>query len=210
MQHNLRNHPKILQHNHKMKLKYPLVLASHSPRRQSLLRELGIDFTIQTHSIQEIYPAELSIPEIPGYIARKKAETFGPINSTIMVLAADTLVTRSGKILGKPVDENEAMAMLNDLSGKSHEVYTAVCLRIKDQFHLITDCTEVFFKVLSEKEIDYYIHHFMPLDKAGAYGIQEWIGMIGIEKIVGSYFNVVGLPISKVYDLLKELELIHW
>jgi septum formation protein len=192
-----------------MELKRPLILASHSPRRQSLLRELGVDFTIRTQSIDEIYPPDLPINEIPGYIASKKAEAFGPSTLSNMILTADTIVTRSGKILGKPADENEAAAMLENLSGKSHRVYTGVCLRIEDQFHLTTDCTEVFFKVLSKNEIDYYIHHFMPLDKAGAYGIQEWIGMIGIEKIKGSYFNVVGLPISKVYDLLKRLELIR-
>lgn len=191
-----------------MKLKYHMVLASHSPRRQHLLRELGIDFTIRTQSIQEIYPPNLAVNEIAGHIARKKAEAFGPVNSDEMILTADTIVTHSGKILGKPADEKESAAMLEELSGKSHEVFTGVCLRIENQYHLTDDCTEVTFKVLTKNEIDYYVKHYMPLDKAGAYGIQEWIGMIGIEKINGSYFNVVGLPVLKVYELLKELELI--
>ncbi|MBS0000443.1 MAG: septum formation protein Maf [Cyclobacteriaceae bacterium] len=192
-----------------MKLKYPLVLASNSPRRQSILRELGIEFIIRTIDIPEVFPPWLPVDEIPGFIARRKAEAFDAFDPSMMILTADTIVTSSGKILGKPKDDAEASEMLLNLSGKPHKVYTGVCLRIKENFHTITDCTEVFFKKLSKKEIEYYIHHYMPLDKAGAYGIQEWIGMIGIKKIRGSYVNVVGLPVSKVYDLFKELDLIE-
>jgi len=192
-----------------MKLKYPLILASQSPRRQRLLREMGIDFTIRTREIEEVYPSGLSIPEIPGYLARKKAEAFGTSVGPEMILAADTIVTYDNKILGKPLDEQDATLMLENLAGKSHEVYTGICLRLNDHYHITTDCTEVYFKKLSEREIGYYIQHYLPMDKAGAYGIQEWIGMIGIEKIKGSYFNVVGLPVSRVYDLLKELDLIQ-
>ena len=192
-----------------MKLKYPLILASQSPRRQRLLREMGIDFTIRTREIEEVYPSGLSIPEIPGYLARKKAEAFGTLVGPEMILAADTIVTYDNKILGKPLDEQDATLMLENLAGKSHEVYTGICLRLNDHYHITTDCTEVYFKKLSEREIGYYIQHYLPMDKAGAYGIQEWIGMIGIEKIKGSYFNVVGLPVSRVYDLLKELDLIQ-
>jgi septum formation protein len=169
---------------------------------------MGIDFTIRTGEIEEVYPANIPIREIPGYLARRKAEIFGSSIGPEMVLAADTIVTYAEKILGKPADEREAKRMLKELSGKKHRVYTGICLRINGDYHIKTDCTEVFFKKLSQTEIEYYIHHYMPLDKAGAYGIQEWIGMIGIEKIKGSYFNVVGLPVSCVYALLKELDLI--
>lgn len=191
-----------------MKLKYPLILASHSPRRQSLLREMGIDFTIRTIPVDEDFPPDLPVDQIAGYLARKKAAAFDTVNSPEMILTADTIVTHSGKILGKPFDEKEAFSMLMELSGRSHKVYTGVCLRIRDQFHLTTDCTEVIFKNLAKTEIDYYIRHYMPLDKAGAYGIQEWIGMIGIERINGSYFNVMGLPVTKVYELMKLLDLV--
>lgn len=191
-----------------MRLKYSLILASRSPRRQHLLREMGIDFTIRTVPIHEDFPADLPIEQIAGYLARKKADAFEGIQPTEMILTADTIVTHSGKILGKPGDEKEAFSMLMELSGRSHKVYTGVCLRIQDQFHLTSDCTEVIFRNLTKNEINYYIHHYMPLDKAGAYGIQEWIGMIGIEKINGSYFNVVGLPVMKVYELMKALDLV--
>jgi len=191
-----------------MRLKYSLILASHSPRRQHLLREMGIDFTIRTVPVDEDFPADLPIDHIAGYLARKKADAFEGIRSSEMILTADTIVAHSGKILGKPADEKEAFSMLMELSGLSHKVYTGVCLRIHDQFHLTSDCTEVIFRNLTKNEINYYIQHYMPLDKAGAYGIQEWIGMIGIEKINGSYFNVVGLPVMKVYELMKALDLV--
>lgn len=192
-----------------MKLKYPLILASNSPRRQHILRELGIEFTIRTINTPEDFPPELPVDQIAGYLARKKAEAFGATETGKMILTADTIVTCDGRILGKPKDEEEAAEMLADLSGRSHKVYTGLCLRVQEKYHSVTDCTEVFFNRISKKEIEYYIRHYMPLDKAGAYGIQEWIGMIGIGKIRGSYFNVVGLPVTTLYSLLKKLDLVE-
>jgi septum formation protein len=169
---------------------------------------MGIEFTIRKCEIDESFPSGMPIPEIPGYLAKKKAEAFVKSIGKEIILTADTIVTYSNKILGKPKDERDAAGMLEGLSGKPHLVYTGICLRHNNQYHSKTDCTSVHFKELSKSEIDYYIQHYLPLDKAGAYGIQEWIGMIGIKKIEGSYFNVVGLPVFLVYDLLKELNLI--
>jgi septum formation protein len=192
-----------------MKLKHPLVLISKSPRRQQILREFGLEFTIRTITVPEEYPASLPVEKIAGFLAQQKAEAFEDPDPDAMILAADTIVTCDGKVLGKPADEAEAAEMLSVLSGKSHRVFTGLCLRLQENYHTVTDCTEVFFRNISKKESEYYIHHFMPLDKAGAYGIQEWIGMIGITKIRGSYFNVVGLPVTKLYDLLVKLDLIE-
>ncbi len=193
-----------------MKLKYPLILASNSPRRQQLLRELGINFTIKTHSFEEVYPTDIALNKIPAFLAKQKAQAFEELPENDMVLTADTIVALENKILGKPKTEKHAALMLSDLSGKTHQVYTGVCLRLNNDFHTFTDCTDVIFKSLSKHEIEYYIKQYKPLDKAGSYGIQEWIGMIGIEKISGSYFNVVGLPVAKVYELFKKLDLLDW
>jgi len=193
-----------------MKLKYPLILASNSPRRQQLLRDLGIHFTIITQSIEEVFPSDIALNKIPEFLAKQKAEAFKELSTNEMLLTADTIVTLQNKILGKPQSEKHAALMLSDLSGKTHQVYTGVCLRLHNNFHTFTECTDVLFRSLSKDEIEYYIKHYMPLDKAGSYGIQEWIGMIGIEKIIGSYFNVVGLPVARVYDLFNKLDLIIW
>ena len=192
-----------------MKLKYPLILASNSPRRQAILRELGLDFTIRAIDIPEDYPPSLPVEEIAGYLARKKAEAIHGGTEHVLVLTADTIVTLSGRILGKPANEQDAASMLAALSGRPHKVYTGICLRYHGDYHTETDCTEVIFNKISDDEVNYYSQHYMPLDKAGAYGIQEWIGMIGIHAIRGSYFNVVGLPVTRLYGLLKKLDLVE-
>lgn len=180
-----------------------IILGSKSPRRQEILKDLGLEFEIRTKEVEEIYPPELKREEVPIFLSELKAAAFkDELKDNDVVITSDTIVCLEDRILGKPANREEAFNMLSDLSGKKHEVITAVCLlsntKIKT-FHVIT---EVYFKVLSNYEIDYYINKYQPYDKAGGYGIQEWIGYIGIEKIVGSYFNVVGLPVKELYEEL--------
>jgi septum formation protein len=191
-----------------IKLKYPLILASKSPRRQHLLREAGFEFTIQTFPVDEHYPDSLEIPEVPVYLAKKKAKALMPLVKNEIILSADTIVALESSILGKPESPEEANKMLNLLSAKTHMVYSGVCIAYQNNYTSFVELTEVTFKKLNQSEIDYYIQHYSPLDKAGAYGIQEWIGLIGIEKISGSYYNVVGLPVFKLYNTLHDLDLI--
>ncbi len=189
-------------------LRYPLILASNSPRRQQLLREAGFEFTIRTLSVNEDFPESMKVVEVPAYLARKKAEGLLYLSMENIILSADTIVVCNDRILGKPESPQEAFEMLTLLSGKSHRVYTGVCIAYKNQCKTIVEETEVKFKDLNSIEIDYYIKHFAPMDKAGAYGIQEWIGLIGITGITGSYLNVVGLPVAQVYNTMQELNLI--
>lgn len=189
-------------------LRSPLILASNSPRRQQLLREAGFEFTIQTLSVNEDFPESMKVVEVPAYLARKKAEGLLHLSIENIILSADTIVVCNDRILGKPESSQEAYEMLTLLSGKSHRVYTGVCIAFKNQCNTIVEETEVKFKDLNKGEIDYYIKHYAPMDKAGAYGIQEWIGLIGITGIIGSYLNVVGLPVAQVYNMLRELKLI--
>lgn len=191
-----------------IKLKHPLILASKSPRRQQLLREAGFEFTIETIPVEETYPEDLEISDIPVFLARKKAKALVPLVKDKIIISADTIVTLQSEILGKPASTKEAHDMLYRLSGKSHTVFSGVCIAIEDQCHSFVDETEVTFKKLQQNEIDYYVKHYAPMDKAGAYGIQEWIGLIGIERINGSYFNVVGLPVAKLYNTLQYLDLL--
>jgi septum formation protein len=193
-----------------IRLKYPLILASKSPRRQHLLRDAGFEFTVETIEIEERWPDDLPISEIPVYLAKKKAEMLIPTLKNRILVSADTIVTVESRILGKPESPEEARHMLLNLSEKTHLVYSGVCLAVGNKMITFVDATEVTFIKLTMNEIDYYVHHFSPLDKAGAYGIQEWIGLIGIEKIKGSYFNVVGLPVSRLYTTLKDLDLIEF
>jgi septum formation protein len=181
-----------------------LILASQSPRRQYLLKELGLEFEILPTHVDEVYPEGLTPVEIAVYLAELKAASFDasrlPENS--IVIAADTLVCIDREILGKPGNYDEAVAMLEKLSGAKHTVISAVCLKSRKKqrtFHVIS---EVFFRELTKEEIDYYIQNFRPFDKAGGYGIQEWIGYIGISKIEGSYFNIMGLPVKELYEEL--------
>lgn len=186
--------------------KYKVILASNSPRRHELLSGLGIEFTIKTlKDVDESYPSTLQPIAVAKYIAQKKADAYKEaIKEDELLITADTVVVASGEILGKPKDKADAQRMLRLLSGVTHEVVTGVCILTKDQHVLFDTQTEVTFARLSEDEINYYIDTYKPYDKAGAYGIQEWIGFVGVESIAGSYFNVMGLPIQRLYrELLK-------
>ncbi len=185
-----------------------IVLSSNSPRRKELLGELGIDFEVRViEGIDETYPKELSVEEVPQYIAREKARVY-IVGKDEVLLTADTVVVLGNEIMGKPHDEADAMRMLRQLSGKTHQVITGVCLTTNDKQVTFADVTDVSFADLTDEEIKYYVDNFRPLDKAGAYGIQEWIGLAGVTGIKGSYFNVVGLPVHRVYAELKKLEAI--
>lgn len=185
-----------------------IVLSSNSPRRKELLGELGIDFEVRViEGIDETYPKELSVEEVPQYIAREKARVY-IVGKDEVLLTADTVVVLGNEIMGKPHDEADAMRMLRQLSGKTHQVITGVCLTTNDKQVTFADVTDVSFADLTDEEIKYYVDNFRPLDKAGAYGIQEWIGLTGVTCIKGSYFNVVGLPVHRVYAELKKLEAI--
>lgn len=180
-----------------------LILASASPRRQFLLKEIGLTFTIDPPHIDESFPADMPIERVPSYLAEKKAAALIDKITDEVVLASDTVVILGDQILNKPADRAEAIQMLSDLSGKTHTVITAVCLKSKTKTDCFEDRTDVTFKKLTREEIEFYVDHYKPYDKAGAYGAQDWIGMVAIEKIVGSYFTVMGLPIHKVYERLN-------
>jgi septum formation protein len=188
-----------------MNNKIKIILASKSPRRQELLRLMDIDFRIVLEEFDESYPDNLSPEEIAVYVAEKKAKAFDESVDDEIILTADTIVSIDGHILGKPETTEHAAEMLRMLSGRVHRVITGVCLLYKHQFNLFHDVSEVFFRKLTEEEILFYVEKYRPLDKAGAYGIQEWIGLIGIERINGSYTNVVGLPTEKLYQQLIRL-----
>lgn len=184
---------------------YNYILASKSPRRNELLKSLGIDFKVETKEVDEVYPEILSKEEIPVYLAKLKARAFlNEISDKDLVITADTIVWLNGKVLGKPKDKQEAILMLNELSGNQHQVITGVCLTSKEKDHAFYSTSDVYFKQLSTDEIEYYVSEFKPYDKAGAYGIQEWIGSIGISHIEGSFYNVMGLPIQKLYEEIQK------
>ncbi len=184
--------------------KYQIILASQSPRRLELLKGLNVPFEVKVIDVDETYPSQMVGVDIPMYLAEKKAKAYEQImTENTMIITADTIVWHEGKVLGKPVDAAEAKRMLQILSGKTHQVITGVCistLKRKRIFHVITD---VRFSKLTESEVDYYVENFKPYDKAGAYGVQEWIGFVGVEHINGSYFNVMGLPVQRLYNELK-------
>ena len=185
-----------------------IILASKSPRRIELMKDLGLKFTVRlAGETDEQYPQQLKREEIALYLARLKADEFlrsATIADNTVVVTADTIVWIDGQALGKPADKQEAINMLKILSGKMHYVYTGVCLAKNKKQHLFFDETKVFFKELSNNEITFYIDRYKPFDKAGAYGIQEWIGYVGIEKIEGSFQNVIGLPVQKLFWELCE------
>ncbi|NQU79969.1 MAG: septum formation protein Maf [Bacteroidetes bacterium] len=183
-----------------------ILLASKSPRRHYLLKELGIDFEpVDNFQDDESYPEEMPIEDIPVFLAKKKANNINELlDENSILITADTIVWCNNSVLNKPDSYDEAYQMLNSLSGNKHTVITGVCLRSAEKETTFIATTDVFFTKLSDSEIDYYLRKFKPFDKAGAYGIQEWIGYIGIEKIEGSYYNVMGLPIQKVYKELKK------
>ena len=185
-----------------------LILASNSPRRRELLSGLGLDYEVRVmKDIDESFPATLQGEEIPIYISRKKAEAY-QLSDNEVLLTADTIVYLEGRVLGKPSSIDEACQMLSDLSGKTHQVITGVTLTTTSMQHSFSSVSDVTFAALTPQEISYYVEHYKPMDKAGAYGIQEWIGYIGVTALHGSYFNVVGLPIQRLYAELKQLNLI--
>jgi|SRR5690625_3702249 len=184
---------------------YNLILASGSPRRQELLKELTADFRIEKKSVNESFPADLQASEISDYLCLVKAAAFQNLNPEDLVITSDTIVWFKGKALGKPKNYQEGFAMLRDLSGQKHEVISSVCFKTHTFKKVIHDTTEVWFKKLSREEIDFYLNTYQPFDKAGSYGIQEWIGFIGVEKLIGSYFNVMGFPTHLVYKTLLEI-----
>lgn len=183
----------------------PIILASKSPRRQELLQLMGIDFKVVLRDVDESYPAGLSPSDIAVYIAEKKAKAFDEVIDNEIVITADTIVSLEGKILGKPDNEAHAFEILSDLSGKRHEVITAVSLLKNHKLTSFYEVSEVFFKELSAEQIKYYVSTYSPMDKAGAYGIQEWIGLVAVAKINGSYSNIVGLPTQRLYAELCKL-----
>ena len=184
-----------------------IILASNSPRRKQLLEELGLEFEIKLKpDISENYPDNLSPEEVSIFVAEHKAKEFDEdIDDDTVVITADTIVVYENQILNKPSNFDDAARMLEMLSEKKHSVITGVCMKTKVKSISFFSKTEVYFKKLEKSETDYYIYKFKPYDKAGAYGIQEWIGLIGIEKIEGSYFNVMGLPVDKIYEYLKKI-----
>ena len=187
--------------------KYQIILASNSPRRKELMSGLGVDYVVRTlPDVDESYPADLAGAAIPEYISRKKADAYRSIMQPgELLITADTIVWLDGKVLGKPEGREGAVEMLRSLSGKSHQVFTGVCLTTTEWQKSFTSASDVEFDVLSEEEIRYYVDKYQPMDKAGAYGVQEWIGYIGVKSISGSFYNIMGLPIQKLYGELKKL-----
>lgn len=183
-----------------------IILASNSPRRRELLAGLDISFKVKViPGIDESYPEDLPAVEVPQYISKAKADAYlSMIDNDTMVITADTVVVLDDEILGKPVDDDDARRILHKLSGKTHQVITGVCLTSLDKQRVFAVTTGVTFKQFTEQEIDYYVSHYHPLDKAGAYGIQEWIGHIGVTALNGSYFNVMGLPVQRIYMEMQD------
>lgn len=182
-----------------------IILASGSPRRQQFFKDLDLDFSIQLKEVDEVYPDHLKAEEISDYLAKLKASVFTDLHPKDILITSDTIVWHNNNALGKPKNLVEASEMINSLSGDTHEVITSVCFKTIHQTIVVHQTTKVTFKELSAEEIEYYVQTYKPLDKAGAYGIQEWIGFIGISNIEGSYFNVMGLPTHIVYKTLQQL-----
>lgn len=186
--------------------KYNIVLASNSPRRKELLSGLDLQFTVNVMAdIDESYPDTLAPSVVPVYLAEKKAEAYLiTLQDNDLLITADTVVCTETEILGKPASKEEAVEMLRKLSGKEHQVVTGVAVTTTNKIESFAAVTSVLFDVLSDEEIEYYVEKYRPYDKAGSYGIQEWIGYIGVKSINGSYFNVMGLPVQKLYTVLKD------
>ena len=186
--------------------KYNIVLASKSPRRQELLKGIGIDFSIQTKEVDESYPHRLPVIDVAPFLSLKKAKAFedAELPDNYMVITADTVVIVDNEILGKPKDHDDAVRMMELLSGKVHKVVTGVTVHTKDKTKTFSVVSKVTFEKLDNQEVEYYIDNFKPYDKAGAYGVQEWIGYIGVSNVEGSYYNVMGLPTQKLYKVLKD------
>ncbi len=186
--------------------KYKIILASGSPRRQQFFKDLDVDFEIQLKEVEEIFPPDLKAEAITNYLAQLKADAFtGKLQENELLITSDTIVWHNGRALGKPKDYDDAVTILKSLSNATHEVITSVCFKTKNHSEIIHETTKVTFDVLSDAAIAYYLNTYKPFDKAGAYGIQDWIGLVGITKIEGSYTNVVGLPTHRVYEYLKKM-----
>lgn len=183
---------------------YQIVLASNSPRRQELLANIGIDFVVKPSQGEENYPPSLEVEQVAEFLAKQKSDWFTNFDQNELYITADTVVILNNAILGKPQNEREAKEMLANLSGNTHDVITGVSLKTESVSKSFSVKTNVLFRKLSKSEIDYYVNKFQPFDKAGSYGIQEWIGMIGITEISGSYFNVMGLPTQVLFEELKK------
>lgn len=187
--------------------KYTLILASGSPRRQQFFKDLDLDFEIRLKDVEEIYPPELKGKEITDYLAVLKADAFdGDLKTNEILITSDTIVWHNDKAVGKPKDEEDAFRILKSLSDTTHEVITSVCFKTNAKSVIINDTTKVTFTTLSDEAILYYLKNYKPYDKAGAYGIQEWIGFVAVAKVEGSYTNVMGLPTHKVYEYLSTLD----
>ena len=189
-----------------MELKYKLILSSNSPRRKELLAGLGVPFEVRVlQDIDEHYPENLPVNEVARYIAKEKADAYRRIVAADeLIITADTVVIVGDEILGKPMDEADAVRMLRLLSGRTHQVTTGVCLLTAEKERCFDVTTDVTFKTLTDEEIHYYVNRYRPFDKAGAYGIQEWIGYIGVTGLNGSYYNVMGLPVQRIYQELTK------
>ena len=182
---------------------YQLILGSASPRRQELLKSLGFEFLIKPTHADETFPADLKAQDIPIYLAEKKADAYpDELKETEILITSDTIVWCDGKVLNKPANFIEGTRMLESLSGKMHEVFTAVCLKSGNKQTTFYDVSKVYFKKLKPEEIEYYLTNYSPYDKAGGYGVQDWIGYIGIDKIEGSFYTVMGLPVKELYEEL--------
>ncbi len=184
--------------------KYNLILASKSPRRQQFLKDLGLDFEIQLKEVEEVYPNQLKGIEITNFLAELKSKPFENLSNNDILITSDTIVWLNDEAIGKPKDKQDAVHILNKLSGQKHQVITSICIKTSKSIKIVNDITEVYFKELTNEEINFYLTNFKPFDKAGSYGIQDWIGFIGVEKIEGSYFNVMGLPVHKLYTELSK------
>ena len=189
-----------------LKFPFQIVLGSQSPRRKELLSLMNIDFRVEVQEVEESYPENLTPIEIAIHIASKKAKAFKGLSANELLITADTIVAQHQHILGKPKDAAHAKAMIQQLAGNTHEVITAVAFQYQSQLITFHDCTKVYMNPLSEAEINHYIENYKPYDKAGAYGIQEWIGLVAIQKIEGSYTNVMGLPTEKLYQELQKIK----
>ena len=183
-----------------------ILLASNSPRRRELLKELGFDFEVVSVDCDEIYPIDLPVEEIAGYLAELKSNAFRSLNEDELLITADTIVAIDQEILGKPKDEVHAKEMLQKLAGKKHQVYTGITLKTLTKTITKTDVANVEFDLINDEELDFYIKKYKPFDKAGSYGVQEWLGMTKIKNIQGSFYTIMGLPTHLIYSLLKDFE----
>ncbi|HEX9980257.1 MAG TPA: Maf-like protein [Flavobacterium sp.] len=186
---------------------YKIILASGSPRRQQFFRDLDLDFEVRLKEVEEIYPENLKAEQITDFLAQLKANSFeGELSENEILVTSDTIVWHHGKALGKPSGYEDAVEMLRTLSGATHEVITSVCFKTSAKADILHEVTKVTFNTLTDESITYYLDKFKPYDKAGAYGIQEWIGFVGVARIEGSYANVMGMPVDKVFEYLNSMQ----